>query len=276
VSSQETGRSRGRPRATRESQRPAPIQALDRGLTVLALVADEDRATLTTLAATADMPPSTLYRVLETLRRHDLVTFDGPAQTWSIGVEAFRIGQGYARRTNYLEVGREVMRRLSEDSGETANIAVIEARELVYVAQIETRAPIRAFFPAGTRGVPQASGIGKALLAYMDATTRADLLATPPPAFTAHTLTDGAALRVELARTRERGWAVDDEERYVGMRCIAAPIFNEYGEPIAGLSISAPAARLPKTTLERQAPMVRAAADEVTARIGGRPPRGTC
>lgn len=272
MNDERTARGRGRPRMSGESHRPAPIRALDRGLTVLARVADEDRATLTTLAATADMAPSTLYRVLETLRRHDLVAFDTLTQTWSVGVEAFRIGHGYARHTNYLAVGREVMRQLSEDSGETANIAVIESGELVYVAQIETQAPIRAFFPAGTRGVPQASGIGKALLAYMNAIQRAELLATPPPAFTANTLTDVTAVEVELERTRERGWAVDDEERHVGMRCIAAPIFNEYGEPIAGLSISAPVQRFPTAELERQGPKVRAAADVVTARVGGRSP----
>lgn len=272
MNDERTARSRGRPRMAGETQGPAPIRALDRGLTVLALVADEDRATLTTLAATAEMAPSTLYRVLETLRRHDLVAFDTPTQTWSVGVEAFRIGHGYVRRTNYLAVGREVMRQLSEDSGETANIAVIESGELVYVAQIETQAPIRAFFPAGTRGLPQASGIGKALLAYMGETQRAELLASAPPAFTANTITDMAMLELELERTRERGWAVDDEERHPGMRCIAAPIFNEYGEPMAGLSISAPVQRLPDTELERQGPKVRAAADAVTARIGGRTP----
>lgn len=265
-------RSRGRPRAADESRGPAPVQALDRGLNMLALVASEERTTLTALAATAGMAPSTAYRMLETLRRHDLVAFDTPSQTWSIGVEAFRIGHSYARRANYLAVGRRVMRRLSEQTGETANIAVIEAGELVYVAQIETHAAIRAFFPAGTRGVPQASGIGKALLAYMDETQRAELLATPPPAFTAHTITDTAQLRAELERIGQRGWAMDDEERHVGMRCIAAPIFNEYGEPIAGLSVSAPAARLPASEIERQGPNVRAAADEVTREIGGRAP----
>lgn len=265
-------RSRGRPRTADAARGPVPVQALDRGLTLLALVAVEERVTLTALAATAGMAPSTAYRLLETLRGHDLVAFDTPSQTWSVGVGAFRIGHGYARRMNYLTVARAVMRRLAETTDETANIAVIEAGVLVYVAQIETQAPIRAFIPAGTRGEPQASGIGKALMAYMETAERAALMQVPPPAFTPNTLTDRAALVHELEHIRARGWAVDDEERHVGMRCIAAAIFNEYAEPIAGLSISAPASRMPSGEIERKGPLICAAADEVTARIGGQVP----
>ncbi|MES1926647.1 IclR family transcriptional regulator [Salinisphaera sp. T31B1] len=242
---------------------------------MLSVVARYEHQTLTALAATADMACSTAYRMLETLRHHELVAFDTHTQTWSIGVEAFRVGQRYARHTHYLAAGRAVMRRLSEQTGETANMAVIETGELVYVAQIETSAPIRAFIPTGTRGDPQASGIGKVLLAYMDDALRAELTRVPPPAFTDHTYTDAAELALELDRVRARGWAVDDQERYVGMRCIAAPIFNEYAEPIAGLSISAPIDRLPVDHLAHKAVEVVAGAEEVTRRIGGRRPSPT-
>ena len=269
VTERQAGRARGRPRGPTSAKSVAPVQVLDRGLRMLSLVARQERNTLTALAATAEMAPSTAYRMLETLRRHELVVFDTPTQTWSIGVEAFRVGQRYARHTNYLAVGRAVMRGLSEATGETANIAVIEAGELVYVAQVETRAPIRAFIPVGTRGDPQASAIGKVLMAYMNDTQRDDLTRVPPIAFTANTRTDRTILKRELDQVRTRGWAADDEERYLGMRCIAAPIFNEHAEPVAGLSISAPEARLPVAELEQHAPGVVAAADEVTSRIGG-------
>jgi len=278
VAERQTDRARGRPRSDSSSKSVAPVQGLDRGLRMLSLVARQERNTLTALAATAEMAPSTAYRMLETLRLHQLVVFDTPTQTWSVGVEAFRIGQRYARHGNYLDVGRTVMRALSEATGETANIAVMQERELVYVAQIETRAPIRAFIPVGTRGDPQASAIGKALLAYMSPAQRNDVMRVQPKAFTSNTRIDRNTLMHELDRVRACGWAGDDEERYPGMRCIAAPIFNEYAEPIAGLSISAPAARLALAEFERHAPSVAAAAAEITSQIGGqrsRPIAGT-
>src|SRR5699024_4443849 len=239
-------------------------------LYVFRQVSREGSCNLTELAAGTDMAPSTLHRMLETLRAHELVRFDEQNQTWSIGAEAFRIGHAYARQAGYLEAGRERMRQLVEQTGETANLAAIEGRELVYVAQIETRSPIRAFIPPGTRGLLQASGIGKALLACMpESRCRHILDARGTPAFTDHTITDATCLDEELERTRRRGWAIDDEERYIGMRCVAAPIFNEFGEAIAGLSLSGPSARLGRDELNRYGPMVRRAADAITAHIGG-------
>lgn len=273
MSEERTRRSRGRPRLPDEQRQPATIQALDRGLAVFALVAREGKCTLTELAATAGMAPSTLHRTLETLRVHGMVEFDAYRQAWSIGAEAFRIGQGYTRQASYLEAARVLMRRLVAQTGESASVAALEGRELVYVSQIETQAPIRAFIPPGTRGFLQATGIGKALLACMPQSTCRELLSSRPvPAFTRHTITQVEQLMVELQNIRAHGWAVDDEERYLGMRCLAAPIFNEFGEAIAGLSISGPTARLGVSEIERYGPMVRAAADEVTARIGGHVP----
>jgi len=266
-------RGRGRPRLDKEQRQPATVQALDRGLAVFALVSREGKCTLTELAASAGMAPSTAHRMLETLRVHGLVAFDASNQTWSIGVEAFRIGHGYAQQASYLEAGRILMRRLIDQTGETASIAVIEGRDVVHVSQIETQAPIRAFIPPGTRSYLQASGIGKALLACMsEAACREILTGHPVPAFTGNTITDVEWLIAELGHIRGRGWAIDDEERHQGMRCIAAPIFNEFGDAIAGLSISGPTARLDDTALERHGPTVRSAAREVTAMIGGQPP----
>lgn len=273
MSADRTPRGRGRPRLPTEQRQPATIQALDRGLAVFALVSREGKCTLTELAAMAGIAPSTLHRMLETLRMHGMVEFDAYGQSWSIGAEAFRIGHGYTRQASYLEAARMLMRRLVAQTGETASIAALEGHEVVYVSQVETQAPIRAFIPPGTRGPLQATGIGKALLACMsEAACREILSAHTVPSFTSNTIVDVDRLLVELERIRARGWAVDDEERYLGMRCVAAPIFNEFGEAIAGLSISGPTVRLRADELERHGPKIRAAADEVTAMIGGEVP----
>lgn len=201
------------------------------------------------------------------------MTFDEDTQTWSIGVETFRIGSAFLRRTNYLEAGRPVMRRLMEASGETSNMAIQDGADVVFVSQVETHKPIRAFFRPGTRGPMHASGIGKALLAENTAAEVEHMVGEHGlPAFTATTLSGIETLQADLVCTRARGWAVDDEESTVGMRCLAAPMFNEYREAVVGISVSGPVTRLSNARLAELGPVVRQAADEITDMIGGRPP----
>jgi IclR family acetate operon transcriptional repressor len=264
-------RSRGRPRKAAEPRADSRVQSIDRALVVFKLLADETKATLNVICATTGLPFSTTHRILETLRLHDMVYFDEVDQTWGIGVEAFRIGQGYARRMSFVDVGRETMRQLTDKTGETSNIAVFENKELVHVSQIETTAPIRAFVPPGSRSHLHASGIGKVLLAYMnEKSARAFTASVDLPKYTANTVTEIDHMMAQRADVRGRGWAMDDEERYIGMRCIAAPIFNEFGEAIAGLSISGPAARLTDDRIDTLAEDVLSAADSITYKSGGR------
>ncbi len=262
-------RQRGRPRTAPTSE-TGQVQALDRALTLLGLLAEGDGVALSELAHRAALAPSSAYRLLQTLAARGFVEFMERDQLWAIGVEAFRTGMAFQRRHAIAIVGRGIMADLVQASGETANIAVFEDGEIVFVAQVESHEPIRAFFRTGERRAAHASGIGKALLAEMSREAVERVIATRGlQRFTIHTLSDPAALFDELARTHRRGWALDDQERNIGMRCIAAAIFNEHGDPLAGLSVSGPVARIDDGTVERLSPLVTAAATEITRLIGG-------
>ncbi len=266
-------RRRGRPRGNDPQSTTGTVQALDRGMMLLRILSEQDEVTLTDIALDADVAPTSAYRLLVTLQQRGMVSFDEDAQTWSIGVETFRIGSAFLRRTNYLEAGRPAMRRLMEATGETSNMAIQGGGDVVFVSQVETHKPIRAFFRPGTRGHMHASGIGKALLAEQSAEDVHEVIAAKGlPALTPNTLDTAEALFADLQRTRERGWAFDDEEGTAGMRCLAAPIFNEFREAVAGISVSGLAVRLADERLAEVGAMVREAADDVTARIGGLQP----
>lgn len=262
-------RQRGRPRTFNASQDSGPVQALDRALRVLAVVAASDGLSLSEIAGAADLAPSTTYRMLATLEQHQMVEFDASAQLWSIGVGAYRTGSAFLRRRKLADRARASMQELVDATGETANLGVAQDDGVVFVSQVETHEAIRAFFRPGTAGAFHASGIGKAILAHLPETRRQSLFRRGLPAFTAKTLTDTEALLADLAAIRERGYAVDDEERNAGMRCIAAAIFNEFGEPIAGISISGPTVRVTPEVADAFGPLVRQAADRVTGLIGG-------
>jgi len=266
-------RSRGRPRLDVSDQQPSTVQALDRGLTVLRCLGQDGTLTLTDLASRLGMPASTVHRILATLNAHGLVEFIEQSQEWAIGIEAFRIGSAYLERTNLVEASRTAMRSLMINTGETSNLAIMDDGDVVFVSQIESHNPIRAFFRSGTRGHMHSSGIGKALLANIpekdvDKIVRKKGL----PAFTEKSLTMKDKLFANLQITKKRGWSLDDEERYSGMRCVAAPIFNAYGEAVAGISVSGPTLRFADEAIEDFAEKVMEAARRVTIMIGGKVP----
>ncbi len=262
-----------RGRKAGENAVPSSVQVLDRSLALLDLVASSDGAVLTELSDQSGMAPSTVHRLLTSLAGHGMVTHDAETGAWTIGLKAFEIGNAFLRFRKLGTISRPFLKQLMERSGETANIGIEDGGDVVFISQVESHAPMRAFFRPGRRGPIHASGIGKAILStWPDAHIEHLLSPRPLARFTEKTRDSLPKLMADLATIRARGWSIDDEEHTLGMRCLAAPIFNEYGEAIAGISISGPAVRLPDATLAELGPAVRAAADDLTRAMGGRRP----
>lgn len=266
---QQPVRKRGRPKALKASE-PAPgIQALDRALDVLEALATHDGITLTGLADHLDQSPATMHRVLATLERRRYVESNPDRQEWFVGPEAFRLGSAFLRRTNIVERSRTVMRDLMARTGETANLGIERDGDVLFVSQVETHNTIRAFFPPGTRSPLHASGIGKALLGAMDDDRlEAFIRAATFTRFTDKTITHADELRAQIALTRQRGYALDDEERTIGMRCVAASVVNSYGEAVAGISVSGPTIRMHDQKVRETGQLVRDAAAEISRQLG--------
>jgi len=266
----QTKRPRGRPKSQFSESSAGTMQSLDRALGVLTTVARQEGVNLTDLSLSLGIPTATTHRILTTLQKRDFVRFDEERQDWTIGIEAYRTGVAYLKRTNLSDAGRPVMRRLMEQTGETANLAVPDGAEVVFIGQVETGNPIRAFFPPGSRTPMHASGIGKALLAALSEDRRLALLkGAGLQGFTEHTHVTPRALFDDLKDTAARGWSFDRNERYEGMSCIGAAIFNDRGEPCAGVSISGPSSRFSDARLPEFGRAVTQAAAQITHLIAG-------
>ncbi|MEJ6397343.1 HTH-type transcriptional regulator BhcR [Yoonia sp. 208BN28-4] len=263
-------RARGRPRDWHDKTAQNTIKSLDRAMQVFEYLSAAQGKALTTIADEMDQSPATVYRILVTLEGRGLVEFDPHEQLWHIGPQAFVIGARFLRRTGLVERARPIMRRLMEATGETANLGIAQDGRVMFVSQVETHASIRAFFPPGTLSEMHASGIGKALLAQMDEDRFARWMdGRTLEDFTKFTLTSPDALTADLTRTRARGFAIDGEERNLGMRCIAAPIFDSHQEAVAGISVSGPVSRVGPDDVARFSEHVKDAAAELTHAIGG-------
>jgi IclR family transcriptional regulator, acetate operon repressor len=272
----------GRPRLIKTGPGEAPaagqhlsgsVQALERGLNLLAIIAEADGLSLTSIAQRAGIAPSTAHRILTTLKSNGFVQDDSHGN-YLIGVQAFRAGSAFLRNRKLSDVGRITLRRLMEESGETANIAIEIESAVVFISQMESHRSIRAFHRPGARGPMHASSLGKAMLAALsDEAVAQKLHRVGMPRLTERTIVDPDALLSDLALIRKRGWSIDDEEQADGMRCVGSAIYNEHGEVIGAVSVSGPTVRVTDERLGELGPMVKRAAAEITERVGGKIPK---
>lgn len=242
-------------------------------MALLQRLSQSDGMSLSELAKAAGESTATVYRVLITLQGRQMVEMDSQSQLWHVGAGTFRAGTAFLRRSNLVERARAPMQALMRDTGETANLGIEQEDAVLFLTQVETHQAIRAFFPPGTRSPMHVSGIGKALLAWMSpGRAQAVISRAGLEGFTPASLTDADALAADRAATRARGYAIDNEERAPGMRCIAAAIFNAHGEPVAGVSVSGPAFRLAEAHTAVTGRRVLGVAAEITHAIGGKMP----
>lgn len=261
-----------RKREERSSEgRGDTVQSLSRALSILnALSQSEHGVSLSELAHQVGLPISTTHRLLGTLRQENFVRYEADLGTWIIGVQCFIVGSAFLRSRELTQIARPLMRDLMERSGETINLAIEDRGEAIYVAQIECQETMRAIAKPGGRTAMHASGVGKALFAAMaEEEVERIILLTGLPKETPKTITTAAKLRADIRASRARGFAIDDEEHSIGLRCVAAAIFNEHAQPIAALSLSGPSVRITRDLLPKLGNAVKETAGQITSRLGG-------
>ncbi|HEY9081252.1 IclR family transcriptional regulator [Magnetovibrio sp.] len=256
------------------------VQSLCRALSILNVIADDDHGmTMTDISQRAGLPMSTTHRLLTTLQHERYVRYDNDQSLWKMGVQAFIIGNAFVRSRDIIATSRPFMAALMEKSGETVNLAVADQGECIYLAQVECRQMMRVQAKPGSRVPIHSSAVGKALLAAMPVEKAKKFIQMREfERATDNTVIDQQALCKEIEEVRETGFAYDDEEHCVGLRCVASAIFDEFGEPIAAVSLSGPMARVGDDRFPVLGGMVKECAAEITAAMGGVVPKSkkTC
>ncbi len=251
--------------------RAGRVQSISRALAILhALAESGEGMTLTDVMQLVGLPASTAHRILTTLQQERFVRFDGTAHLWQVGVEAFIVGNAFARTRDVVAMARPYLRRLMQEGGETANLYLEQDGQAICMAQIECRQMMRAIARPGGRVKMHCSGAGKAMLAWLpEAELTRVVRQHGLKRFTERTLDTPSRLHRDLETVRERGWAVDDEEYAVGLRCVAAAVSDEQGQPVAALSLSGPGARIDETRLADLGALAARIATEFSAELGG-------
>jgi len=267
-------RKRGRPPGPNNRAGDGKNQSLLRALNLLQRLAETPTGlSLTDLSYQLGIPTATVHRMLSTFEQQDFVEQDVEQGLWFVGLKAFTVGNAFLGRRDFVASARPHMHSLVEQCGETANLGVIDDGEVVFISQVESPEVMRMIVRLGSRSPIHASGVGKALLAYLPEQRFARILQQRGLAhYTGKTIDNPTQLRGELDHVRQLGYALDDEEHAIGLRCVASAIFDQNGQALAAISLSGPKARVTDARLDELGIAVRQTADEITQALGGHRP----
>jgi IclR family transcriptional regulator, acetate operon repressor len=242
---------------------------LDKGLTLLEALAEHPQGTgVSQVAREVGLPASTVHRLLANLVERGFVSFDSDSRRYYLGLKIFELSNQVSLARALSEVALPVMRRLAKTTGESIFLAVRDGTALVYIERVGGESSIQITGAIGSRGPLYCTAQGKVMLAFLPESEQAEILNQlhlKPRA--PNTITDPRELRKELQWTRERGWAIADEENQEGIRAIGVALMNFREEPLAAMSVAAPTFRLSLARLEEFAPLLIDAAREIQLQL---------
>lgn len=253
-----------------ERERPAyPVHSLEKAIRILeALRVAGEPLGVSELSARLGMGVSAVHRHLDTLHYHDFVEQDPQTLKYALGVRLVEFGTSVIRHLGLGAGVRPFLERLMSEVGETVNMSILHGGEALFVEKIESDKFLRTVTHVGARVPLHCTGMGKVLLANLPPEEQSAFL-TPQSLtrYTPHTITDLSGFREHLEAIRRQGYAVDNEEYLIGVRCIAAPLVGRDGQAVAAVSVSGPTARLSSDRVESVARQVRDTAQEIALRM---------
>ncbi len=254
-----------------------PIKPTDgnfhRSIRVLEAVAESgDNPRFAELEKLLGFPKATLNRLLGQLQEEELILFDESTQRYSLGFKLMALARRSWQNMDVRRLAFDQLEWLAQHTNESVQLAMRAETEMVYIDSIECTQSVRMSVRVGDRIPMYCSSTGKAFLANMCQEESAQLIGRMRFAATTQaTITSPEALATEINQVRQQGYAIDREEHYVGVCCVASPILNSKGEPIAAFSVAAPSFRAEQETLVQWSELVKTAADIVSSRL---PPWG--
>jgi DNA-binding IclR family transcriptional regulator len=218
------------------------IQSLDRGIAILFLLKQKGSATVTEIAEALNIHKSSASRLVDTLRQYDLIQQDPVSKKFKLGYRLLFLGENIQRNTRVIETARPFLFKLSSAFKESVHLSTFYNKKVYIVDQIRSNKEYQLPAALGMIEPAHASSLGKSIFAYRTPEFITKYMNDcGMHAFTENTITGIDSLLAHLSQIRHQGYALDDQELKIGVRCIAAPIFNRYGEVNFSVGISGPA-----------------------------------
>ena len=256
------------------------VQSIDRVFDILeVLSATPQGLTLSDLAAATSLHTSTAHRLLASLANRGYVRKDAENGKYRLTLRLYEISRRVSTVLNLFSASKPLLEKLSNDVKEIVHLVERDGNEVVYLHKFEpllrpisitsSVGLVRMASHVGLRNPMYCTGVGKSIMAYLpEKEVRAIWDGTQVIPFTPKTITTWEALQEDLSCVRERGYAIDDEEHDLGVRCVAAPIYNWNGTPVGAMSISGTVARMTPDKIEKFSPKLISTAEKISELMG--------
>lgn len=252
----------------RTNNRGSLSGTLERGLAILEFFAATGEASAIMVAEALGLSRSTTYRILDRLEELGYLEINPASERFRLGIKAAELGMAALSGIDAVRLAPSYLQGLARAAEETAFLAVVDDDSIVYVYKEEGPQPVTMSSQIGSRRPLYCTGLGKAYMSVLPEDERALLIKRLElRTLTPNTITNPAALEAELARTKERGYAIDNVEVEEGVACFAAPVLDYRGLPVAAMSVAGPADRV-LSKGERLGPLVARTAKGMSRRLG--------
>ena len=247
-----------------------PIKVLDKTFSILDILLHHGSSMhMTEISEKLGLYPSTIHRILDTLKYRGYVEQDPKSQKYRLGLKLLELGMAKLHQMDLVKEATPYLKELVKLCNETVHLGVREEGEVLYLAKEESSQTIRMISYVGKRAPLHCTALGKVLLAHLSTEERKKTLGGKVLSrLTENTITDKRELEKELGKVRKQGFALDREENEKDVRCIAAPIRNYQGEVIAALSISSPIFRIDKNAQNNLKEALVETSEKISKRLG--------
>ena len=241
--------------------------ALQRGLAILEFLSDHSEGcTAAELSQALEVSGASVFRLTNVLVELGYLLRDEKSRRFTLTRKFLLLGTPQLAQRTLSECAIEALRQVRFETEETTQLCCLVDGETVVVEQLASLHPFKYFVDLGARCPAYCCAPGKAILAFLPADECGKIVdGFRFEKFTENTLTDRRALMAELKEVRERGYAVDRGENFVGINCVGVPVLDRYGYPVGGITIAGPSSRVVEGKFESLAKVIRSAADRTAA-----------
>jgi IclR family KDG regulon transcriptional repressor len=246
------------------------IESIAKALTILGLFNfRKPEWGVTEIARELGMQKSTVFRLLATMQEFGFIRKAEAGTGYRLGIRLFELGGVVATSFDLRDIALTYLHKIAEQTGETVHLGILNETDTISIETVDGQNTLKSSVLLGKRIPLYCTSVGKAILAFRSPQEQKEIISKINfIKFTDNTIIHPEAFEVELELTRRRGYAVEDMEYEVGVRCVAAPIWNSSGKVVASLSISGPSIRITHAKIPELAQLVVKATKKISKELG--------
>ncbi len=249
------------------------MKSLHKTLDIIEVVAERGAVGIRELSSITGFPPTTIHRITSTLVKRQYLDQNPITKTYALSLRFLELGTRVEEQFDISAIAGPYLQRLRTETEESANLAILDGDEVVYVQQAKSeKSMLKIFTRLGARAPVYTTGVGKIFMSqWKESKLDSYLQRVDRRAYTPNTLVSRAAIMAELARISTTGFAVDNEEMETGVRCVAALVFDYTGKAVAAVSISGAALRITPERIEYFGGKVKQCTEAISTKLGYKP-----